>query len=260
MTIDLRSSFDFSVNHLGVLLHGETQVLVLHGFFVEVDLWDGRGHFAKLQFVLPLLDICFRSWMLRDWLAAAFLCGVFLIVLRLVSVVVLWFALPALAMLLSCLPLLCSCLVLLLAMLLSCLPLAARVLFAVGFTALLPAVGFCSSACCWLCSSRFFSSFSRSSMVFSRGPRTLVALLHSSRHRLVGCGSVCASHHWLVGCGSVSDGSLAVVPSVILFTTGSLAVVPSVLLLQSHIVVGYDSVARFWHHPTPPLSVAPLRD
>ena len=26
VTIDLRSSFDFSVNHLGVLLHGETHV------------------------------------------------------------------------------------------------------------------------------------------------------------------------------------------------------------------------------------------
>ena len=41
----LRSSFDLSVNHLGVLLHG------------EVDLWDGRDHFAKLQLILPLLDI-----------------------------------------------------------------------------------------------------------------------------------------------------------------------------------------------------------
>ena len=59
-------------------------------------------------------------------------------------------------------------------------------------------------------------------------------------------------------------GSLAVVPSLIL-TTGSLAVVssagvPSVLLLQSHFVVVYDSVVRFWLRPTPPLSVGPLRD
>ena len=91
--IFVRSSFDFSVNHLGVLLHGETQVLVLHGFHVEVDRWDGLQHFAKLPLILPLLDICIGSWMLRDWLAAAFLCEVFLIVLRLVSVVVLWFAL-----------------------------------------------------------------------------------------------------------------------------------------------------------------------
>ena len=91
--IFVRSSFDFSVNHLGVLLHGETQVLVLHGFHVEVDRWDGLAHVAKLPLMLPLLDLCIGSWMLRNWLAAAFLCEVFLIVLRLVSVVVLWFAL-----------------------------------------------------------------------------------------------------------------------------------------------------------------------
>ena len=54
-------------------------VLILHGFLVEADVWDGRDHFAKLQLVLPLLDI----W---DWLAAAFLCTVLLLVLRLVSV------------------------------------------------------------------------------------------------------------------------------------------------------------------------------
>ena len=49
--------------------------------------------------------------------------------------------------------------------------------------------------------------------------------------------------------------SLAVVLSRIL-TTGSLAVVPYL----SHIVVVYDSVVRFWLHPTPLLSIAPLRD
>ena len=53
-------SFDVSVNHLGVFLHGETQVLVLNGFIVEVDLWDGRDHFTKLQ-LLTLLDICIGS-------------------------------------------------------------------------------------------------------------------------------------------------------------------------------------------------------
>ena len=73
----------------------------------------------------------------------------------------------------------------------------------------------------------------------SRCPRTLVALLSSSHHWLVGCGSVSDSHHLLLGCGSVGDS----------LTTGSLAVVPSVLLLQSHFVVSYDSVARFWLHP-----------
>ena len=74
-----------------------------------------------------------------------------------------------------------------LALPLSCLPLA------------------CSSACCWLwysaccslCSSRFFSSLAPDLRCSSRCPRTLVALLHSSRHKLVSCGSVSDSHHWL---------------------------------------------------------------
>ena len=74
-------------------------------------------------------------------------------------------------------------------------------------------------------------------MFFSCGPRTLVALLHSPRHKLIGC-------------GSVSDS----------LTTGSLAVVPSVFLLQSHFVIFYDSVVRFWLLPTSLLSIAPLRD
>ena len=74
--------------------------------------------------------------MLRDWLAAAFLCTAFLLVLRLVSVAVLWFALPT-----------------------------------VG-CALLPAVGFALLGS--------FPHYSRSSMFFSRGPRTLVGLLRSS--------------------------------------------------------------------------------
>ena len=39
----------------------------------------------------------------------------------------------------------------------------------------------------------------------SRCPRTLVALLPSSRHWLVGCGSVSDSHRMLLGCGSVGD-------------------------------------------------------
>ena len=71
----------------------------------------------------------------------------------------------------------------------------------------------------------------------SRCPRTLVALLPSSRHWLVGCGSVSDSHRMLLGCGSVSD-SLS---HHLLF-----GCVASVLLSQSHFVVGYDSVARFW--------------
>ena len=61
----------------------------------------------------------------------------------------------------------------------------------------------------------------------------LFALLHSSRHLLVGCGPVSDAHHWL------------------------LAVVPSVLLLQSDFVIVYDSVVRVGLLPTPPLSIAP---
>ena len=67
---------------------------LLYSRNVETDRWDGRDHFAKLQLVedrcfspgghticLLLLDICIVSWMLRDWLAAAFLCDVLRIVL-----------------------------------------------------------------------------------------------------------------------------------------------------------------------------------
>ena len=132
--------------------------------------------------------------MLLDWLAAALLSDVFLIVLRLVSVEVLWFALPA-----------------------------------VGCALLLPAIGFALLGS--------FHHCSGSSMFFSCGPRTLVAFLHSF-------------HHWLVGFSFWMWFS----------PTGSLAVVPSVLLLQSHFVVVYDSVVRFWPLPTPLLSIVPLRD
>ena len=129
----------------------------IHDFLVEVDLWDGRDHFVKLQLSLPLLDICIGSQMLQDRLAATFLCEVFLLVLRLVSVVVLWFALPA-----------------------------------VGYALLLPAVGF-----------SVLFIIAPDLQCSSRCPRTLVALLHSCRHMLVGSGSVCDSHHLLLGCGSV---------------------------------------------------------
>ena len=70
-------------------------ICLVHDFLVEVGLWDSRDHFLQLQLSLPMLDICIGSSMLRNWMAAAFLCAVFLLVLRLVSVVVLWFALPA---------------------------------------------------------------------------------------------------------------------------------------------------------------------
>ena len=134
--------------------------------------------FAPAGHLHPFLDV--------SGLAGAFLCEVFLIVLRL------------------------------------CLGRSPLVRFA-----LLPAVDFALLGS--------FHHCSRPSMFFSCGPRTLVALLHSF-------------HHWLVGCGSVFDS----------LTTGSLAVVPSVLFLQSHCVVVYDSVVRFWLLPTPLLSIAPF--
>ena len=67
-----------------------------------------------------------------------------------------------------------------------------------GFALVLPAVGFALLGS--------FHHCSRSSMFFSRGHRTRVALLHSSRHKLVGCGSVS---------DSLTTGSLAAVSSLI---------------------------------------------
>ena len=78
----------------------------------------------------------------------------------------------------------------------------------------------------------------------SRCPRTLVALLHSSRHFLVGCGSVSDPHHLLIGWGSVCD-SLS---RHWLFGCGSVCV--------SFSVAGYDSVARFCLLPTPLLGTS----
>ena len=46
----------------------------------------------------------------------------------------------------------------------------------------------------------------------------------------------------------------------VLLATGSLAVVPSVVLLQSHFVVGHDSVARFWLPPNITTQHCALRD
>ena len=133
------------------------------------------------HFALLLLDICIGPWMLRDWLTAAFFCAVFLLVLRLVSVVVLWFAL-----LLSCLPLarlfclLLSMFCLLLAMLFSVLFIISRLLD----------VERCSASASSLrCSSRC--------------PSTRVAPLSSCHHWLVCCGSVSDSHHLLLDCGSL---------------------------------------------------------
>ena len=127
---------------------------MLHGPLVEVDLWESLVHFVKLQLVLPLLNICIGSWMLRDWLAAAFLCTVFLLVLRLVSVEVLLFALPA-----------------------------------VGYALLLPAVG--SALClarCWLCHSLFISSLLQIFVFFSLSSYQccFTSFFSSFHHWLVG--------------------------------------------------------------------------
>ena len=81
------------------------------------------------HFALLLLDICIVSWMLRNWLAGLqqpYLVFVLILVLRLVSVAVLWLLCLLLATLLLCSSACCW---------------------------------LRSSACCWLCSSRFFSSF-----------------------------------------------------------------------------------------------------
>ena len=187
---------------------------MLHGFLVEVDLWDGRGRFSKLPFLLPLLDICIGSWMLRYWLAAAFLCDVLRIVLRLVSIAILWFASPAVGF--ALLPAVGSC----------------SSASAVGFALVLPAVGFA------LLPAVGFALLPAVGFALS----VHLIILQISNVLLARSSYPCCILH--------SMGSLAVVPSLIL-TTGSLAVVssagvPSVLLLQSHFVAVYDSVVRFW--------------
>ena len=163
--------------------------------------WDGRDHFSNLQFLLPLLDICIGSWMLRYWQAAFFVCDVLRIVLRLVSVAVLWFALPA-----------------------------------IGYALLLPAVGSVLSVL----------------FVILRIFNVLLAVLVLLLLYFI---LLAANSLAVIPSNILTTGSLAVVPSLV-----SLAVVPSVLLLQSHFVVVHDSVVRFWLHPTPLLSIAPLRD
>ena len=100
--------------------------------------------------------------MLRDWLTAAFVCTVFLLVirlvLRLVSVEALLFALLAVG----------SALVL---------PAVGSALLAAVGYALLPAVGYALSACCWLRSSRFFSLFLSFSTIERFRTAVLLAVL-----------------------------------------------------------------------------------
>ena len=138
---------------------------------------------------------------LRDWLTAAFFYTLLLLVLRLVSVVVLWFALlfscPLLALLLSCLQL----------ALLFCLLLA--LLFSVLFilSPLLDDERCSASASSLRCSSRC--------------PRTRIAPFSSFHHQLVGYGSVSdfsplATWLWFLLYFSLTTGFLAVARSLIL--------------------------------------------
>ena len=153
-------------------------VLVLQGFLIEVDGWDSRDPSSS-----------FSSYC-SCWTSASVM--VLLLVLRLVSVVVLWFALPAVGF--ALLP----------AVDFALLP-------AVGF-ALPPAVGFALMPAVGFALLGSFHLRSRSSCSCCC-PRTLVALLLSCRHRLVGCGFICDSSS------------------------------------ESLFVVGYDSVARLWLDP-----------
>ena len=84
---------------MSLLLSCLDDLLVPHDFFVGVDLCDGRITSPSVSSHCPSRDICIGPQMLRDWLTAAFFCTVFLLVIRFVirfvSVVALWFALPA---------------------------------------------------------------------------------------------------------------------------------------------------------------------
>ena len=122
---------------------------------------------------------------------------VLLLVLRLVSVVVHWFALPAVGYALF-LPAVGYAL--LPAVGFALLPAVGFALLpAVGF-ALLPAVGFALLPAVGFALLGSFHPRSRSSCS-SRYPRTLVASLRSSHHLLLGCGSVRDSLSPLALCG-----------------------------------------------------------
>ena len=165
--------------------------LVLHGFLVEVNLWDSRDLFVKIQLVLPLLNIwdwladwmdcCCTSASLIGWVAAPLLCTVYFpSYLTFVSVAVLWFALPAV----GCAPLLPA--------------VGLALLPAVCFALLLAAVGFAD-----------LGSFHR----FSPSRRLSAALRAHRRFDVLLAVLVPVLLYF-----------------VLLFTTDSLAVVPSLIL------------------------------
>ena len=116
-----------------------------------------------------LVGIIVFSSPCHGWTSASLAAAFFCTLLILVSVVVLWFALPAVGFaLLAAVGL----------ALLAAVGLALLLAAGLGF---LPAVGFA-----------LLGSFQHrsSSLSSSRCPRTLVALLRYCRHKLVGCGSV----------------------------------------------------------------------
>ena len=110
----------------------------------------------------------------------------------------------------------------------------------------LPAVGsVVALACCWLCSSRFFSSFLPFSTL-SAALRAHSTLRCSSRCPCARVASLSSFHHWLVGCGSVSD-SHHVAPWLWLSLSDP---------LHRHFVVGYIFLDVSPALPTPLLSIA----
>ena len=152
------------------------------------------------HFSLPFLDICCFG---TGWLACCSLTLLLLlVVLRLVSVAVLWLLCLTLALLLSCRPL----------AVLFCLPLA--VLLCLPFAVLFSVLFIISP----LLDVERCSASASSLRCSSRCPRTRVALFRSSRHWLFGRGSVSDFHHLLLGCGffSFSTGFLVVALSLLL--------------------------------------------
>ena len=162
----------------------------------EVNLWDSRDFFVKLQVVLPLLNIWgwLADWMGCCWTPASLvwmgcrsltLYCVLLLVPLLVSGAVLWFALLPLAVLLSWHAVG-------LALLLPAVGLA-LLLPAVGFALLLPAVGLALLGAFHLPVLLYFV------LLFT--PHSLAVVLSRilTAGSLAVAPSVFLSHHWLLG-------------------------------------------------------------
>ena len=116
-----------------LLLKSLDDFLVLHAFLVEVNLWDSRDHFVKLQLVLPLLDIW--DW-LADWLDCCWTSA------SLAAAFPLLCDSPRTSPCLGRSPLVCFAYRWLCSSLACCWPCSS-----------LACCWLCSSACCWLCPS-----------------------------------------------------------------------------------------------------------